>query len=247
MENKINIAEILKNCPQGMELDCTMFDDAKFIDIEENNKPICIKTGDIFRYLTKFGTWTFDENAKCVIFPKGKTTWEGFQRPFKDGDIVITTLGNTAVIKEPAAIEYFAHCILVGAHLHTVPAIVCVGRLATEEEKQELFDAIKDKGYKWNDENKTLDKLIEPEFKVGDRIRYKRGNRVKLNIVSININEQFYHTSDKGRVYFKYQDDWDLVPDKFKYTKSTSVSKKLIRIFKNWKTFLQTGLQDLVN
>ena len=88
MENSINIAEILKKCPKGMELDCTMFEDVKFIDVEDDDKPICIRTGEIYRYLTKFGTWTFDENAKCVIFPKGKTTWEGFQRPFKDGDIV---------------------------------------------------------------------------------------------------------------------------------------------------------------
>ena len=33
---------------------------------------------------------------------------------------------------------------------------------ATEEEKQKLFKAIKDNGYKWNSETKTLEKLIEP-------------------------------------------------------------------------------------
>ena len=33
---------------------------------------------------------------------------------------------------------------------------------ATEEEKQKLFKAIKDNGYKWNPETKTLEKLIEP-------------------------------------------------------------------------------------
>lgn len=37
---------------------------------------------------------------------------------------------------------------------------------ATEEEKQKLFKAIKDNGYKWNPETKTLEKLIEPKFKV---------------------------------------------------------------------------------
>ena len=26
MENKINIAELLKDCPKGMKLDCTIFD-----------------------------------------------------------------------------------------------------------------------------------------------------------------------------------------------------------------------------
>ncbi len=85
---KINVAELLRNCPRGMELDCTMFDDVKFIAVDEAEKPICIRTGVAYRFLTKFGTWTFDENAKCVIFPKGKTSWEGFVPPcqFKVGD-----------------------------------------------------------------------------------------------------------------------------------------------------------------
>ena len=33
MENKINIAELLKDCPQGMELDCTMFDNVVFDEV----------------------------------------------------------------------------------------------------------------------------------------------------------------------------------------------------------------------
>lgn len=39
-------------------------------------------------------------------------------------------------------------------------------RLATDEEKQILFDAIKKNGYKWNDKTKTLEKLIVPKFKI---------------------------------------------------------------------------------
>ena len=37
-----------------------------------------------------------DIKSKCVIFPKGKTTWEGFVPPckFKDGDILTTNLGS---------------------------------------------------------------------------------------------------------------------------------------------------------
>ena len=37
-------------------------------------------------------------------------------------------------------------------------------RFATEEEKQKLFQAIKDNRYKWNAETKTLKKLVEPRF-----------------------------------------------------------------------------------
>ena len=36
------------------------------------------------------GCWDKSSSAKCVIFPKGKTTWKGFVPPcqFKDGDII---------------------------------------------------------------------------------------------------------------------------------------------------------------
>ena len=37
-------------------------------------------------------------------------------------------------------------------------------RFATEEEKQKLFKAIKDNGYEWNAETKTLKKLVKPKF-----------------------------------------------------------------------------------
>lgn len=36
MENKINIAEILRNCPQGMELDCTICNGVKFRELDRN-------------------------------------------------------------------------------------------------------------------------------------------------------------------------------------------------------------------
>ena len=90
-------------------------------------------------------------------------------------------------------------------------------RPATEEEKAQLFQAIKDNGYKWNAETKTLEKLNVPIFKVGDKIRYKRGNRVKRRIVKINNREEFYYTDDGGRVYFMHQDDWELVPTQIRH------------------------------
>lgn len=39
---------------------------------------------------------------------------------------------------------------------------------ATKEQRDLLFQKIKEAGYKWNAETKTLEKLIKPKFKVGD-------------------------------------------------------------------------------
>ena len=237
-QEKINIAELLKDCPKGMELECSLFNDVKFIGVEKDDKPICIRTGDIYRYLTKFGTWTFDENAKCVIFPKGKTTWEGFQRPFKAGDIVVTTLRNIAIIKKPIGGELFSvYGLMFGNGFFKDEDIqVSVKRLATKEEKQKLFDAIKAKGYKWNPETKTYEKLIEPKFKIGDRIKWK-GHDASGRIEKIEDN--VYHVDygyDDGfiRVNLNMQDDYDLVPNKFDInTLIPFESKVLVRDLKN--------------
>lgn len=88
MENKkINIAELLKNCPKGMELDCAMLENVVFDHIYEGIYPIRIRKKDgSLEMLTENGCFHLSKDAKCVIFPKGKTTWEGFVPPYvKDG------------------------------------------------------------------------------------------------------------------------------------------------------------------
>jgi hypothetical protein len=91
--NLVNLVEILKRCPEGMEFDCTIFEGAKLSSISDynGNYPIRIVTkSGIYYNLTKYGQNNDNEDAKCVIFPKGKTTWDGFVPPskFKVGDII---------------------------------------------------------------------------------------------------------------------------------------------------------------
>lgn len=258
MENRINVAEILKKCPKGMELDCTMFEDVKFIDIDEADKPICIRTGDIYRFLTKFGTWTFDENAKCVIFPKGKTTWEGFDTSckFKDGDVVFYN-DTIAIFKEwgdetlfrSYVIKYFNNDHNDFAIIRDAPlfgkSVRKEIRFAREEEKQKLFDAIKANGYMWNPETKTLVKL--PKFKVGDRIKDKNN---KIWFV-VQVSDKHFSISliPNAEGYFvpiEDQDDYELEPNKFDISKLKPFDKVLVRDFDNetWEINFFSKLLD---
>lgn len=87
---KLNIAEILKDCPKGMELDCTICDKVYFDKVTPSLIKCFVEIDDVYNtiYFHHNGAYINIPNAKCVIFPKGKTTWEGFQRPFNDGDIL---------------------------------------------------------------------------------------------------------------------------------------------------------------
>ena len=151
---KINVAELLKDCPKGMELDCTMFENVYLEQVDKNGDyPIAIRAGKIdIRRFTKEGCWNKYPDAKCVIFPKGKTTWEGFRRPFKDGDIVISERGDIHLLrtKDSSYCAYREKWQGKSKLDSTITTSVKVIRFATEEEKEKLFQAIKDNGYKWN-------------------------------------------------------------------------------------------------
>jgi hypothetical protein len=241
MEKKINVAELLENCPNGMELDCTMFDNAKFIGVENYDKPICIRigNGDLYFHLTKFGTWNFDDNAKCLIYPKGKTTWEGFVPPckFKDGDILYIKTDShnhiefIIIFKEIRNNHIYTHACFAYQNLSIDKCAVChiadaeIMRLATEEEKEKLFNAIKDNGYKWNEESKSLEKL--PKFKVGDRIKYIYFDRKVAKVVKIHDKR---YELDNGK-FLEFQDEnaYEISCDKFDITTLKPFDKVLIR------------------
>ena len=178
MENKINLVELLKNCPNGMELDCTMFDNVILLSVDYNEGiiyPIKVLREDGFSLtLTKYGQCTNTNSAKCVIFPKGKTTWEGFVPlyKFKNGDVIIKNnyIAIISHIESNGRIWY--HCWYntkyKNCKIKTDFGIGCINdndkiRFATEEEKEKLFNVIKDNGCKWNPETKTLEKLIVPK------------------------------------------------------------------------------------
>lgn len=91
---KINVAEILKDCPQGMELDCLLFDNVTFDCVADGGiwiKYDDSKSGKHSLYVYDDGSFPIHNlgslRTKCVIFPKGKTTWEGFQIPIENSEI----------------------------------------------------------------------------------------------------------------------------------------------------------------
>ena len=181
MENRINVAELLKDCQGGMELDCSILEGIEFDSIiDSESLPICCRIknphgGYTVYNFTKYGCLFDAAFAKCVIFPKGKTTWEGFVPPckFKDGDVMATknTCGIHIFIYNNTTDEdnrygYYVALTCIGNFKING---VCSGRtyrLATEEEKGKLFQAIKENGYKWDEETKTLDKLVPNKFDI---------------------------------------------------------------------------------
>jgi hypothetical protein len=255
----INLVEILKHCPKGMELHSTMFKNAKLKYVSEYNTayPISIETqSGHTHYLTKYGQAICNDDAKCVIFPKNKLTWLGFQRPFKDGDIVFGRNSFCSYItifknhRDPSTFDYYVRFDSLGGFDINLATDKSNLRFATEIEKQKLFYEMKCRGYKWNEETKTLEKLIKPKFNVGDTIQNSEGYIVR--ITEVNQEDSFYeylstYVNGLGTIDFAEQDKWKLIPNKFDI--STLVpfeSKVLVRDSESevWKPAIFGGYID---
>ena len=247
MENKINISELLRDCPQGMELDCTLWDNVTFDRVADGGiwiKHIDSKSGERSLYVYNDGSFPIHNlgsfRTKCVIFPKGKTTWEGFVPPckFKDGDVIVAS-GAIAIFKQVHSLyeepQVDFYCGVTSKHrsfiLKTGDGLHCgkisSARLATEEEKAELCRAIKDNGYRWDDETKTLVKL--PKFKVGYKIKcIKTGSIYEI----IKIVPNYYIANYLGSdimISWNDHDKYEIVSNKFDISKLKPFDKVLVR------------------
>lgn len=90
MEDKINIAEILRNVPKGTKLYSPLFGKCELEEvINDKEYPIsvCLGSKSSFRTFTKDGCYLSKiEGSECVLFPSSKMRcWDKF---FKRGDIV---------------------------------------------------------------------------------------------------------------------------------------------------------------
>lgn len=229
----INIAQILSECPKNTKLYSPIFGDVYLYSTSPNYLVISVTLNEGGKSLEQFlcdGKYT--QMGECMLFPsKEQRDWSKFQIPFKDGDIIYTKhkLGTEFVSifqreYERDIITYWDINLstnkLIGS-LHEGNAFkvfiekdkVKEQRFATEEEKERLFRAIKDNGYQWNAETKTLEKLIQPKFKVGDKVRHKNNHNVVFTIIS--IEEDSYVCGAELALWFDDQDKYELVPNKF--------------------------------
>ena len=218
MENKINIAEILKDCPKGTKLYSPLCGECRVIEVYNSlGFDVINGSNDVFNFSYD---GRYNLMGECCIFPsKDNRDWNTFQRPFKEGDIVISNRGDIHLLRTEDS-SYCAYRKYAWRSTYefdsTTTTMVRVVRLATEEEKAKLLQAIKENGYKWNEETKTLEMLIEPKFKIDDKVRHKTNHNVVFTIDG--IEEDFYTCASKIAFSFNEQDNYELIPDKFNIT-----------------------------
>lgn len=185
----MDIAKILKYCPKGTKL-YSLVDGTVTLESVDNTQQYPIEvitsTGNT-SYFTKDGKiFANRPDGECVLFPsKNQRDWEEFRLPVKRGDIMMSD-GRAFIISDVYADtlmgkyhEYICGIDTTGAfkvsqsnHHHWTNSFYIP---ASEEAKKELFDKMKEAGYRWNADTLKLEK-IEPEFKEGEVYINKEGD-----------------------------------------------------------------------
>ena len=189
MNENLNLVEILKDCPKGIKLYSTIFGDVKFNHVENDTYPIVLDVREGFTFrVSQDGRYINDFNGECILFPsKEQRDWSKFNPKkdwfvppckFKDGDILsykCKGLQNRTIYiyrcRESVNTAYYValsgnnnEFMIDNIGRWALNGYNDTARFATEEERQKLFQAIKDNGYKWNAKTKTLEKLVKPKF-----------------------------------------------------------------------------------
>lgn len=254
---KINIVEILKNSPKGTMLYSTVHGYVELIDFYRDT--IRCKFKHLNTIISFYSDGKFMENTgECILFPsKENRDWSTFQRPFKDGDIIfedrfhsICLFKKEGTIK--GTVDYYCGISFGGFYVKDEKNIdehfgdISDYRLATKEERQKLFDAIKTNGYKWDNKTMTLEKLIVPKFKVGDKIVKRNSVRFpgRNSWIVVSINSKFYEIKlsegigNIGVIPISEQDDWVLVSNKLDINTLKPFEEVLVRCgnLSEWST-----------
>ena len=176
MENKINIAEILRDMPKGTKLYSSLFGKCEYIVVADNKYPIAIKVqrtdGATSKFFMKDGRY-YDryKDAECLLFPSAKMRdWSKF---FKCGDVVVDEDSGTAVVFDGWTNDDYTEFNTTINHYKISDAwgkgdICCTSlfRKATDEERAEFIAAAeKHYGGRYNPETLQVEpaKVVEPK------------------------------------------------------------------------------------
>ena len=194
MENKINIAEILRDMPKDTKLYSPLFGKCECIDVDHSEYyPIIIKVqrtdGTVAKGFMKDGRY-FDgfEDAECSLFPSAKMRdWSKF---FKRGDILVySDLEKVVVFDGWAEGDYTKFKTTINHYKISDgwdKGSICLTSLytkATDKERAKFIAAAeKHYGGKYNPETLQVEpvKVVEPKcsFKPFDKVLVRCGNGI---------------------------------------------------------------------
>ena len=131
MAKKLNLVEILKDCPKDWELYSPMFGKVKFRNIVQGDYPIVVELSDtLYEGFMADGKFTQKYDGECMLFPsKTQRDWSKFMAPwYKKEKFDPKTLQPYDKVRvrdyldDPWKVDFYSHKNVNTEHLYR-----CVG------------------------------------------------------------------------------------------------------------------------
>lgn len=192
MEEKINIAEILKDKPKGIRLYSPIFGECAFCCVREETDDICVNqhNGEKAFFNSK---GLYNILGECLLFPsKEMRDWRKFA--WKKGDVLVSNDYGTEVIfydwYDDTYTNFYGKHLLYSEDKNNIKyndSFICITGKYTLEDKDAAQAYIKDieerLGGKLNLETLEIEK--QPEFNDGD-ILYVKTKKLGSEYIIIN-------------------------------------------------------------
>lgn len=181
MDNKINIAEILKDCPMGMKLYSPLLGNVEIFSVSENDIPIRVRiskgrTYDYYDFTSEGLYYVGYYDAECLLFPSREMRdWAKF---FKRGDVVYGKNDMYAIFEGWANDDYTKFNTTIGFYEFDASfdmGVVCdtddCVKASDEERAKFIANAEKHYNGKYNPETLQVEP-VKPEcpFKSFDKV-----------------------------------------------------------------------------
>ena len=223
MEEKINIAAILNDKPNGIRLYSPLFGECAFCYVREDTNDICVKKRNgVIEYFNYEGLYF--AIGEVMLFPsKEMRNWSKFA--WKKGDVLVNKDGNAHVIFEGFDDDTYETFNGNNYLWKNEGITMCFGEYedelptsdfskANQEDAQKYIHQIEKRlGYKLNFETLKIEK--QPEFKDGDIVCISGMGYLAYGIVKIIDNSskklEYYVLDDMSTLKFE---DWLSFEDK---------------------------------
>lgn len=205
MEEKINVAKILKDKPKGTKLYSDICCGECFLnEVSENAIYVDMYNKERFWYFSVYGTiYAFQENGGVLLYPSYEMRdWRKFA--WKKGDVLVSNDGKREVLFKTWVNDSYTkfvglHCLIINDNEEveydkgtTVFNTNDFKGIEAEDDVQTYIKTIEEKlGGKLNRETLEVEK-DQPEFKDGDILLYKSAKFTffsSIFILNTNRNE----------------------------------------------------------
>ena len=187
MEEKINIAEILKDKPKGIRLYSPIFGECSFSFVREETNDICVKKHNgVKEFFDSKGLYY--NTGEVMLFPsKEMRDWEKFS--WKRGDVLIGDCGFVCIFKEWASDDYTR---FNGCYFDGMPNVQTAKYIKLDDNTAYGYIRELEKRCGGVLNIKTLKIEKHPEFKDGDVLFVKCNDSAFIEIFNYFKNDELY-------------------------------------------------------